>query len=156
VKWLGAPLAVALSLAATAACGKPATVPACRIAPLGDFHAMPAQWLGACQGGQADGLGVVRAGSAEPYRFFAGEAHAGRPAKGLIVTDDGWFAAAGFDTSGRRLDIHSGNPNDYHSLFLLAARAAHATARQFAAAGNAGSAAYYERLAKKIADGEPE
>lgn len=128
----------------------------CRIAPLADFRGAPAAWLGECRDGQAEGLGVVRSGTAAPYRFFAGEAHGGRAARGLIVTDSGWFAAAGFDGTGRRIDIRSGDPNAYHALFMLAARAARTTAQRFAAAGNRGSSAYYERLAAKIAAGEPE
>jgi hypothetical protein len=128
----------------------------CRVQPVADFGSAPAQWLGACPGGQAEGLGVIRSGRAEPYKFFAGEARAGRPVRGLLLTEDGWFAAASFDGNGRHRDITSGDPNAYHALYGLAARAANASAQRFATAGNRASATYYQRLAKKITDGEPE
>lgn len=92
----------------------------------------------------------------EPYRFFAGQARAGRPVKGLIVIKDGFYTADSFDAHGTRRDITSGDPTEFHALYVLAARAALATAQRFAAAGNRGSAAYYRRLAKQIHDGEPE
>jgi hypothetical protein len=128
----------------------------CRVQPVADFGNAPAQWLGACPAGRADGLGVIRSGRAEPYKFFSGEVRAGRPVRGLLITEDGWFAAASFDADGRRRDITSGDPNAYHALYVLAARSASASAQRFAAAGNRASATYYQRLAKKIADGEPE
>ncbi len=129
---------------------------ACNMTMPKDFTGVPVQWLGACPAGHAEGLGVIRAGRAEPYRFFAGEARGGRPLRGLIVVDGGFYAAAAFDARGTRQDVTSGDPNEFHALFVLATRAALATAQRFAAAGNRGSAAYYQRLAKQIRDGEPE
>jgi hypothetical protein len=148
--------ATLLAAGATATPGSGAAVAPCRIQPVADFGAAPSQWLGGCASGQAEGLGVLRSGTAEPYKFFAGEAKGGHPVRGLLITADGWFAAASFDAGGTRRDITSGDPNAYHALYVLAARAATATAQRFAAAGNRGSAGYYQRLAKKITEGEPE
>lgn len=133
-----------------------AGVAPCQVRAPVEFGAAPAQWLGACSAGRAHGLGVIRSGKAEPFKFFAGEARTGHPVKGLLITADGWFAAASFDASGRHVDIKSGDPDAYHALYVLASRAATASAQRFAAAGNKASAAYYQRLAKRITDGEPE
>jgi hypothetical protein len=46
--------------------------------------------------------------------------------------------------------------SESHEMYVLAARAARATAQIFSSSGNRSSAAYYERLAREITDGEPE
>lgn len=128
----------------------------CRFVAPAEFKHFQIQWLGDCRSGLAEGKGIIRAGSAEPYRFFAGEIHAGKPVRGLLLIGEDWFAAAGFAPDGHRQDIWSGDPNEYHALFVMAADAAETAARHFAAVGNRSSAAYYHRLAKKIVSGEPE
>ena len=147
--------ALAAMLLLPAASTSLASAPCSVVAPA-EFKRSQIQWLGDCRGGLAEGKGIIRAGSAEPYQFFAGEIHAGRPVRGLLLIGDDWFAAAGFDPDGHRQDIRSGDPNEYHALFVVAAGAAETAARHFAAAGNRSSAAYYHRLAKKIVSGEPE
>ena len=143
-------------LALSASALPASSAPVCQVRAPAEFGAAPSQWLGACPAGRASGLGVIRSGKSEPYKFFAGEAQAGRPSKGLLITPDGWFAAAAFESDGKRRDITSGDPNAYHALYVLASRAAAATAQRFKVAGNTASAAYYARLSKRIADGEPE
>ncbi len=80
--------------------------------------------------------------------------HAGEPVRGLLRVRDGWEDAARFD--GEHHNIETSNPNEFHALYQLATRAALATSQRFTATGNRRSAAYYQRLAKQIQDGEPE
>jgi hypothetical protein len=117
----------------------------------------PARWLGDCTNGAAEGLGVMRAGSAEPYQFFFGEMHAGAPVRGMLKEEvDGWEMAAHFDAARGIVSPRSWDPKDSHAMYLLAARAARTTAQRFASSGNRGSAAYYEKMAQDIISGEPE
>ncbi len=116
----------------------------------------PAHWLGDCSEGRAEGIGVLRIGTHEPFEYFFGAAHAGRPVRGLIKAANGWYAATRFDARMNMVNPRSEDPNEAHATYILAVKATQATARRFAMAGNRGSARYYERLAKQIADGEPE
>jgi hypothetical protein len=116
----------------------------------------PAHWLGACPNGAAEGLGVIRVGTAEPYQFFLGEMHAGLPVRGMLKQTDGWGMAAHFDAARAVVSPRSWDPRDSHAMYLLAARAARTAARRFATMGNRGSAAYYQKLAQEVTDGEPE
>lgn len=129
---------------------------ACRLVAPVALTAEPARWLGECANGDAEGLGVIRAGSAEPYQFFLGEMHAGAPVRGMLKEADGWEMAAQFDSAAGVVSPRSWEPEAAHATYLLAARAARATAARFSSVGNPGSSAYYERLAQDILDGEPE
>ena len=127
----------------------------CRAAVPTYLTARPTRWLGECRAGQAEGLGVLRAGAAEPYQFFFGLMRGGKPLRGLLRgPDEGWEEAASFDVRGH--NVSTSNPVAFDSLYKLATAASRATAQRFAAAGNRGSAVYYQRLANKIRDGEPE
>lgn len=128
--------------------------PGCLAAVPASLTASPATWLGGCQAGKAEGLGVLRTGRAEPFQFFFGQMHAGEPVKGLMRVRDGWEDAIRFDAHYH--NIGASDQVAFDALYKLATRAANATAQRFAAAGNRGSAAYYQRLAKQIQDGEPE
>lgn len=128
--------------------------PGCLAAVPASLTAAPAIWLGDCHAGKADGLGVLRAGRAEPFQFFFGLMRAGEPVKGLMRVGDGWEDAEHFDA--HRHNVGASDQIVFDGLYKLAIRAATATAQRFAAAGNRGSAAYYQRLAKQIRDGEPE
>lgn len=133
-----------------------AAEPACATASPAGLSG-PARWLGPCAAGHAEGLGVLRTGSAAPFGFFAGHMTAGRPGAGLIVRPDGLFeVASGFDAAGRPLPTDSLHPERQDAVFKLAAAAARATADRLGRAGNRSSADYYRRLARRITAGQPE
>lgn len=160
-RWALTGLGVALTLSIAGGCsGAPdATKPgasSCRAAAPAALTSQPARWLGGCTNGAAEGLGVMRAGSAEPYQFFFGEMHAGAPVRGMLKEADGWEMAASFDAARGIVSPRSWDPKDSHAMYLLAARASRTTAQRFASAGNHGSAAYYEKMARDITNGEPE
>ena len=146
-------LMVAIMVGATIGCR---AGPACQAVAPADLTSHPTRWLGDCPGGRADGLGVLRAGAAEPYQFFAGAMHAGQPVRGILVTRDAFQVVGRFDLQGRDLSPRSWEPTAHHAVFVLGARASQATARRFELSRNAGSAAYYRRLALRIQRGEPE
>lgn len=136
---------------------RPTTTPsksACRAAAPAITTATPSRWLGTCTRGLAEGVGVLRIGSREPFQFFFGEMRGGRPVRGLIRAANGWYPAAAFDARFVAVNPRSWTPEQGHGLYVLAVRAARTTARRFATAGNRTSATYYERLAQEIADGE--
>jgi hypothetical protein len=128
----------------------------CRAAAPAALTAQPARWLGQCVNGAAEGAGTMRAGTAEPYQFFFGEMHAGLPVRGIMKEADGWEMATSFDASRAGVVKRSMEGSESHEMFVLAARAARVTAQIFSSQGNRSSAAYYERLAQQITDGEPE
>lgn len=98
----------------------------------------------------------MRGGTGEPFDFFLGEMRNGAPVRGMVIVTDGAEAVTQFDVAHRNANPRSGDPNEFHAVYVLATRAAMLTAQHYAALGNWGSAAYYQRLAKKIRDGEPE
>src|SRR5436305_509029 len=61
----------------------------CRAQVPANLSLAPAQWLGDCSNGVADGLGVMRAGKAEPYEFFAGRMAGGKLVDGVLLRRDG-------------------------------------------------------------------
>ncbi|WP_414449042.1 hypothetical protein AB4851_07215 [Burkholderia sp. 22PA0099] len=145
---------LAMSLGAATSFAAEADGAACRAATPADFDAGPSRWQGPCPGGVADGLGVMRIGTAEPYQFFLGEMKAGLPVRGLLKLSGGWMTASHFDKALKAQSEPEGR--DMYPIFQLGGHAAHATAKRFKAAGNARSAAYYERLAKTVENGLPE
>ncbi|MEK6350058.1 MAG: hypothetical protein V4764_21425 [Burkholderia sp.] len=151
--WIAA-MSLAVSLGAAPGFAAEADGAACRAAKPVDFHSGPAHWQGPCPGGVAEGLGAMRIGSAEPYEFFLGEMKAGKPVRGLLKMNDGWMVANSFDAASKVQSDNSGR--DFDALWQLGVRAAQATSRRFKDAGNARSAAYYQRLAKAVTDGQPE
>lgn len=159
--WTALAFATALGVGAAANCSAapknamPDTH-SCRAAAPAALTAQPARWLGNCVNGMAEGLGVMQAGSAEPYQFFLGEMHAGTPVRGMLKEADGWEMAAHFDEARAVKSPRSWEPKDSHAMYVLAARAARAMAARFSSSGNRSSAAYYERLAQEVTNGEPE
>jgi hypothetical protein len=158
-------LILAVTVAAAPASAAPAPRPpaspggaaACRFTAPPDLDAAPSKWLGDCRAGAADGLGVLRAGSGEPYAFFAGRMERGRPVQGLLMLRDGlWMAAIRFDAKARAVSSDGLRPELDDQLFAQARAAALDTAARFRRAGNKASADYYMRLARKIVDGRPE
>lgn len=145
-----------LATAAAAATHAPGRAAACATGVIADLPGA-AQWQGACLGGRADGLGVLRVGAAAPFGFFAGRMAGGRPGAGVAILPNGLFEpAAGFDPRGHPISTDSLHPEQQDAVFKLAARAARATADRFARAGNRGSADFYRTLAARIQSGEPE
>lgn len=144
---------IAITVGATIGCR---AEPACQAIAPADLTSHPTRWLGDCPAGRANGLGVLRAGAAEPYQFFAGAMRAGQPVRGILVTRDAFQVVGRFDLQGRDLSPRSWEPEAHHAVFVLGARASQATASRFKTSGNAGSAAYYRRLSLRIQKGEPE
>ena len=90
-------LAASVLLVAAAPPPSPAEAGRACTAPPPAGLAGPARWFGPCPRGQAEGMGVLRTGSAQPFGFFAGRMSAGRPGAGLVIQPNGLFApAAGF------------------------------------------------------------
>ncbi|WP_394663356.1 hypothetical protein [uncultured Sphingomonas sp.] len=77
-----------LTLGSAGACSadgdaKPPAVQApCRVTILADLTQRPARWLSPCAKGVAEGLGLLRLGTGEPYQFFLGRMADGRPVEG--------------------------------------------------------------------------
>ncbi|MBN3723152.1 hypothetical protein G3N92_02990 [Burkholderia sp. Ac-20379] len=156
-RWiLGCAATLGAAFICTAAAAAAADDVACRAAAPAEFAGQAARWLGPCPGGAADGAGVMRVGTAEPYQFFLGDMKAGRPMRGLMITSTGLEPVEQFDSGLNNATSRSMEGSTSDSLFDLAVNAAHLTAKRFTAAGNRGSAAYYERLAKRVRDSQPE
>jgi hypothetical protein len=129
----------------------------CRFEAPADLDAAPARWLGECPQGAAEGLGVLRGGTGEPYAYFAGVMHQGRPAEGLLMLKaGGWMLAVAFDESLKVVSNGGLHPEWDDRAFERAHAGALATAGWFKRQGNQGSAAYYTRMAQSIIDGRPE
>ncbi len=141
---------------ATIASAEESSGSACRASTPPQLAGQPARWLGPCASGAADGLGVMRVGTAQPYRFFLGEMKAGRPVRGLLKVDGGWQTLGHAIPPSKPEDGIDPVARDNDAMFELGARAAQATAKRFSAQGNRQSAAYYERLAREVTDGMPE
>ena len=122
-----------------------------------ELTAAPAQWLGECRNGVADGPGVTRAGRAAPYEFFAGRMREGRLVDGVLVLRSGLMMVAVRFDAQRRVVVSDGlRPSEDESVFHTATAAAEAVSQRFARAGNRASAAYYAALATRIRNAPPE
>jgi hypothetical protein len=152
---VGAGTALALAAASCAQAKAPqptsttsAATTACRAAAPAELANRPLRWMGPCVAGKAEGPGVLRLGTAEPFQFFTGTMKAGRPVRGVLkVNASQLIAAYAFD---RRLEaiVPDGNrPAELDATFRTGSAGAAAAARRFAAAGNKASAAYYQRMA---------
>ncbi|MET0548340.1 MAG: hypothetical protein ABW002_03595 [Xanthomonas sp.] len=129
----------------------------CRFQPPADLDAAPARWLGECRDGAAEGLGIVRAGRAEPYAFFAGRMQDGRPASGLLLLRAGGMQVAmRFDAALHAVDSDGLRPEQDDRVFAQARDAALAAAARLRRQGNPASAAYYTALAQRIVDSRAE
>ncbi|BCI71431.1 hypothetical protein SPKIRA_22610 [Sphingomonas paucimobilis] len=129
----------------------------CRAQVPANLSLAPAQWLGDCSNGVADGLGVMRAGKAEPYEFFAGRMAGGKLVDGVLLRRDGLMMVAIRFDKNRRVVVSDGlKASEDEDVFRTATASALATSRRFAAQNNLGSAAYYSRLADRIRTAPPE
>lgn len=152
-RMFGFMIAACASLPAVAA----SATAACRFQAPADLDAAPARWLGGCRDGVADGLGVVRAGTAEPYAFFAGRMQGGQPAQGvLLLHAGGLMVAVGFDPALRAVSSDGLRPEEDDLVFAQARAAALDTAARLRREGNLGSADYYAALAQRIVDSRAE
>ncbi|WP_369942466.1 hypothetical protein [Xanthomonas medicagonis] len=150
---------MACLIAACAALPALAAPPAapCRFEAPADLDAAPARWLGECRNGAADGLGIVRAGTAEPYAFFAGRMQDGRPAQGLLLLHaGGLMAAVRFDATLRAVASDGLRPDEDDHVFAQARAAALETSARLRQQGNRASADYYTALARRIDDSRAE
>jgi len=91
-------------------------------------------------------VGTLRVAGKGGPRLFFGRMAAGRPISGVMPTPAGdWIPAWRFDTALRPRDDPSGSRQTSVDTFRIAAAGAAEAARRFRAAGNAGSAAFYDR-----------
>ncbi len=121
----------------------------CRVTIPADLTQRPARWLGPCAKGAAEGLGVLRLGTGEPYQFFLGRMADGRPVRGVLkVNGSQVIPAYRFDAEGRGMNPVGNRPEQLTQVFGTGSAGASAAAARFAAAGNMGSAAYYRKLAQ--------
>ncbi len=134
-----------------------ATPSACRWSIPADIGQRPTRWLGSCRAGAADGLGILRAGTREPYDFFLGRMVRGRPHDELMIGHGTeWLAASGFDRNGAIARSSDDDGREFQAIFDRAAAAADAVARRMDADGNRASARYYNSLADKVRRSIPE
>jgi hypothetical protein len=120
----------------------------CRFVAPRSLTAGPAFWTGACPGGKASGLGMLRrrdagvAGAA-----FYGDMRDGVPVIGAINVDGGYVV--GKFTEG---DLVQGNdePQVRIDAFNVAAKAARAVSARFQAQKNSRSARYYAQVAQQL------
>jgi len=143
-----------LSIGGSTAVAAPA---GCRWSIPAEIVQRPTRWLGTCRSGAADGLGILRAGSREPYDFFLGRMVHGRPRDGIMIGHGTeWLAAHGFDRSGAISPSPEVEASDFEALFTRGGAAADAVARQMEASGNKASARYYRALAERVRKAVPE
>jgi hypothetical protein len=147
-------MAAALCLTGSMAVATPG---GCRWSIPTDIGQRPTRWLGSCRAGAADGLGILRAGSREPYDFFLGRMVRGRPRDGLMIGHGTeWLVASRFDPSGAIVRSSDEDGSGLQAIFDRAAAAAAAMARRMDADGNHASARYYRSLADKVRKSIPE
>ncbi|MCR0981210.1 hypothetical protein [Roseomonas populi] len=105
-------------------------------------------WTGDCVNGQATGHGMLRRrDAAGAGAAFFGEMREGVPVIGVVEVE------GGYEVGRYRAGALGSNSMDFQERtdsFRAAARAARAVAARFAAAGNPGSAAFYEGVAKRL------
>lgn len=141
-------LAIGAGGCAQAKAPAPAAATACVAAVPADLAKRPARWLGGCTGGKAEGPGVLRLGTAEPFQFFTGTMKAGRPVRGVLKVNASQLVAAyAFDQRLEAIVPDGNRPAELDATFRTGSAGAAETARRFAAAGNQASAAFYRRMA---------
>jgi hypothetical protein len=126
----------------------------CRFVAPSSLGVGPVSWVGACPGGQASGVGMLRRrDGAQAGHAFYGELRKGVPYIGLVEVDGGYqighFADGdiGMGEADRSMEF-----KDRDAAFDTAIRAARAVSAHYAAQNNTESARYYEAVAKKLED----
>lgn len=113
----------------------------------------PTYWIGACPGGKADGLGVLRRrDGADAGEVFYGELKDGVPVIGVIDTARGNQGGliAGRWKDGDLATNEDNAWQDNADAFTAASRAAQAASAVFKAQKNEASARYYAQQAKML------
>lgn len=107
------------------------------------------RWSGACEDGQAQGLGVLRAlRGNQVVQVFYGRYEAGRAVLGAVELEGG-YRAGRFDIDGRV--VADGDRDTAIKAFEEAAAAAKAMATDLRRNNNAASARFYEAKARQLA-----
>jgi hypothetical protein len=124
----------------------------CRFVMPRSLPSGPTYWTGACPGGKASGLGMLRRrDGGQSGEVFFGELRDGVPTLGVIDTSRG---NEGGYIAGRFLDGDLGQGEvkwqDRADAFNVAASAARAVSSRFRAQKNPASARFYERQAKLL------
>lgn len=102
-------------------------------------------------------MGVLRAGTGEPYAFSVGRMRRRMPVHALLMLRSGnRMVPAGFDAALHAISQDCLHTEQDDLVFKDAEPAARATADRFRGASNPASAAQYERLARRIVDRRPE
>jgi hypothetical protein len=148
-------IVAALLLAGPAAAGTVEgtdRVSGCRIAAPESWRGLALRWEGACPEGRAAGPGVLRGleGTALRQGFY-GRMRVGAPETGVFESAEGFQAGRVVD--GAVVEPEGDDIARRNALiraFDIARDAAQAAAKRFRDAGNAGSAAYYEDLARRL------
>ncbi|BEP45766.1 MULTISPECIES: hypothetical protein [Variovorax] len=120
----------------------------CRFVAPSSLGTAPTYWIGACSGGKAAGLGMLRTrvGTTAGHAFY-GELREGVPVIGTVDLDGG-FQVGRFV----RGDIGTRDTEwqERHDGFETALRAARAVSAHYAGQKNAASARHYSGVAKKL------
>jgi hypothetical protein len=130
---------------------RPAARTPCAFAPLRKFAGRVVKWEGECVDGKADGYGALRAypradSEDKTVWIFFGKLRRGEPDLGVLDLTDGFQAGrfvggevTGFDDRDLAIEaLEEGT------------KAATQVSERMKAAGNAGSAAFYEKKAKML------
>jgi hypothetical protein len=125
----------------------------CRFAVPSALGKGTAFWMGDCTSGHAEGHGVIRlqpkSGGA-PHLFY-GLLKAGIPQTGILqLAEDQWQPIWHFDANMAAVENTSGDMQVAINALRAAAKGAHETSKRYRTAGNAASAGYYDRLAKRF------
>ncbi|QEI09030.1 hypothetical protein FXN63_00055 [Pigmentiphaga aceris] len=108
----------------------------------------PKQWIGSCQGGKANGIGMLRARMGDQAGpAFYGEMREGVPVKGVVDLDGGYRVGL---FSGREIGEGDLQWQDRLDSFNLAVRAATMVSQHYAGQKNTASANYYRDVAKQL------
>lgn len=112
-------------------------------------NATGTKWEGGCQDGKAHGHGILRAYEGKRVvETFYGLVERGELKRGVVDNEETGYGAGRFGPGGVMLDAPEGDEfNDRYYAVNEAEAAARQVSASFAAAGNKGSAAYYEKKA---------
>lgn len=124
----------------------------CSFTPLNRFEGRVVKWEGECVGGKADGYGALRAypradSEDKNVLIFFGKLRRGKPALGVLDLPNGFQAGK----------VVAGEVTGYDDRDLAiealdeGTKAARQVSERMKAAGNAASAAFYDKKAKMLA-----
>lgn len=121
----------------------------CRFVLPASLKGASTYWIGACPGGKAAGLGMLRnRDGAKAGNAFYGEMREGVPVMGAIDFDGSGYRVGRFVEGD--LGSREGSWQERHNGFEAALRAARAVSAHYAENKNPASARYYAKIAKQI------